>query len=251
MIRLVKATLVVLLGLVLAAGMVVAGVWQFSVYQRQGAEVAAARAAEAPVPLSSVARAGARVGDGYGRTVTTRGTYESEHEVRIPVAEGADTVRVVTLLRLENGDALAVVRGVVSGSAAPPPPVGPLDQAGVLVPSEDAVAPAEGADLASVRIAQLAQLWPGPLVDGFVVLTPADAQAQGLTPADARLPEARGRLRNAAYALQWWLFAAFTVVMSIRIARDVGRRPDDAVVAAEDDEVATDTPGPRLPTSDG
>lgn len=249
--RLVKATLVVLLGLVLAAGMVVAGIWQFSVYQRQGAEVAAARAAEAPVPLSSVARAGARVGDGYGRTVTTRGTYESEHEVRIPVDEGADTFRVVTLLRLDNGDALAVVRGLVSGSAAPPPPVGPLDQAGVLVPSEDAVAPTDGAELGSVRIAQLAQIWPGPLVDGFVVLTPANAQAQGLTPAEARLPEARGRLRNAAYALQWWLFAAFTVVMSVRIARDVGRRPDDDAVAADDDAVAADGSDSRLSSPDG
>jgi cytochrome oxidase assembly protein ShyY1 len=242
--RLVKAILVVLLGLVLAAGMVIAGIWQFSVYQRQGAEVAAARAAEAPVPLSSVARGGARVGDGYGRTVTTRGTYEGEHEVLVPVAERADTFRVVTLLRLDNGDAVAVVRGVVNGSAAPPPPAGPLDQAGVLVPSEDAVAPVDGAELSSVRIAQLAQLWPGPLVDGFVVLTPGNAQAQGLTPADARLPEARGRLRNAAYALQWWLFAGFTVVMSGRIARDVGRRPVD-------DAVAADGPDSRLSSQDG
>ena len=242
--HLVKATLVVLVGLVLAAGMVVAGIWQFSVYQRQGAEVAAARAAETPVPLASVARAGARVGDGYGRTVTARGTYEGENEVRVPVAERADTFRVVTLLRLDNGDAVAVVRGVVSGPAAPPAPVGPLDQAGVLVPSEDAVAPAGAGQLGSVRIAQLAQLWPGPLVDGFVVLTAADARAQGLTPAEARLPEARGRLRNAAYALQWWLFAAFTVVMSGRIAHDVGRRPDD-------DAVAADGPGPRLPSPDG
>ena len=160
------------------------------------------------MPLASVARAGARVGDGYGRTVTTRGTYESEHEVRIPVAEGADTVRVVTLLRQDDGDALAVVRGVVSGSDR----AAPAGRAAGPGGSPAAVGgggrlPAEGADLASVRVAQLAQLWPGPLVDGFVVLTPADAQAQGLTPADARLPEARGRLRNGAYALQWWLFA--------------------------------------------
>jgi surfeit locus 1 family protein len=243
--HLVKATLVVLLGLVLAAGMVVAGIWQYSVYQRQGAEVAAARAAEAPVPLTSVARAGARVGDGYGRTVTARGTYEGENEVLVPVAERADTFRVVTLLRLDNGDAVAVVRGVVSGSAAPPqPPVGSLDQAGVLVPSEDAVAPAGDGQLSSVRIPQLAQLWPGPLVDGFVVLTPADAQAQGLTAAEARLPEARGRLRNAAYALQWWLFAAFTVVMSGRIAHDVGRRPTADAVAGDGSE-------PRLSSPDG
>ena len=80
-----------------------------------------------------------------------------------------------------------------------------------------------GAEVGSVRIAQLAQLWPGPLIDGFVVLSPADARAQGMIPAEVTLPESRGRLRNAAYALQWWLFAAFAVVMAGRIARDVGR----------------------------
>ena len=42
----------------LAAGMVLMGLWQLRVYQHQGAEVAARRAAEPPVPLSAVAPAG-------------------------------------------------------------------------------------------------------------------------------------------------------------------------------------------------
>jgi cytochrome oxidase assembly protein ShyY1 len=237
----VKAALVVLLGLVLAAGMVLAGIWQFQVYQRQGAEAAAARAAEPPVSLPSVARAGTPVGDGYGRTVTLRGTYEGEHEVLVPVAERPDTFQVVTLFRLENGDAVAVVRGLVVGgsAAAPRAPSGPLDQAGILLPSEKAVAPAGPAGIGSVRVAQLAQLWPGPLVDAFVMLAPENAASQSLTPAEVALPDVRGRLRNAAYALQWWLFAAFSVVMAIRIARDVGR----PTVAADLD--------PRLPSPDG
>ena len=220
----VKAALVVLLGLVLAAGMVTAGVWQFRVYQRQGAEAAAARAAEAPVPLSSVARAGAPVGDGYGRTVTFRGSYERQHQVLVPVAEQPDTFRVVTLFRLENGDAVAVVRGLAGQEPdAPPEPAGPVTQSGILLPSEEAVVPTAGAEIGSVRIAQLAQLWPGPLVDGFVVLNAESARTQSSTPAEVALPDARGRLRNAAYALQWWCFAAFTVVMAVRIARDIGR----------------------------
>ena len=177
--RRVKAALVVLLGLVLAAGMVTAGVWQFRVYQRQGAEAAAARAAEPPVPLSSVARAGAPVSDGYGRTVTFRGSYERQHQVLVPVAERPDTFRVVTLFRLENGDALAVVRGLAGQEPAPPPePAGPVNQSGILLPSEEAAVPAAGAEIGSVRIAQLAQRWPGPLVDGFVVLSAESARAQ-------------------------------------------------------------------------
>ena len=72
-----------------------------------------------------------------------------------------------------------------------------------------------------VRVAELAQTWPGPLVDGFVTLSPGDAERQGLEPATVRLPEGRGRLRNGAYAMQWWLFAGFAVVMAVRIARDM------------------------------
>jgi hypothetical protein len=33
-------------------------------------------------------------------------------------------------------------------------------------------------------------------------------------------------LRNGAYAAQWWIFGLFAVVMSARIARDLGRRSE-------------------------
>ena len=36
------------------------------------------------------------------------------------------------------------------------------------------------------------------------------------------LPEGQGRLRNGAYAVQWWIFAAFAVLMAAKIARDLG-----------------------------
>jgi len=65
-------------------------------------------------------------------------------------------------------------------------------------------------------------------------LSAPDAQAQGMTPARLNLPEAQGRLRNAAYAYQWWLFAAFSIAMALRIARDL-RRQDDLVADALDD----------------
>jgi surfeit locus 1 family protein len=224
--RQVKAALVVLLGLVVAAGMGLAGVWQLQVYQRQGAEAAAARAAEPPVALAAVAPANDRVGDGYGRTVTVTGSYEPAYSIRVPSPDGTEGLRVVGLLRTADGRALAVVRGLLRGGETEvPPPSGPQQVRGVFLPSEQAT-PAAGPDgLGSIRIPQLAQRWPGPLVDGFVTLDATDARAQGLEPAPVALPEGRGRLRNGAYALQWWLFAAFTVVMAGRIARDVGRAP--------------------------
>ena len=220
-----RALLVVLLGIGLAAGMVTAGVWQLRVYQRQGADAAARRAAEPPVPLTEAAPVGAPVRDGYGRTVTFRGSYEAAHQVLLPVADRTDAYRVVILLRQGDGSGVAVVRGIVTESAAAPPaPEGPQTQIGILLPSEVAVAsPGAPEDLGSVRVPQLAQRWPGPLVEGFVTLSPAEESAQGLEPAVVALPEGRGRLRNGAYALQWWLFAGFTLVMAVRIARDVGR----------------------------
>jgi surfeit locus 1 family protein len=215
-----RAVLVVLLGLVLAAGMVIAGVWQLRVYQHQGAEAAARRAAAPPVPLTKVAPVGAPVRDGYGRTVTFRGSYEAAHQVLVPVADRTDAYRVVTLLRQDDGSAVAVVRGVITESRAAPPPEVPQASSGILLPSEES-APDGPEELGSVRVPQLAQQWPGPLVDGFVTLTAAEASGQGLEPAVVALPGGRGRLRNGAYAMQWWLFAGFTLVMSVRMARDV------------------------------
>jgi cytochrome oxidase assembly protein ShyY1 len=222
-----RALLVVVLGIGLAAGMVVAGVWQLRVYQHQGAEASARRAAEPPVPLTAVAPAGTPVRDGYGRTVTFSGSYEAAHQVLVPAAGRADTYRVVTLLRQDDGSGVAVVRGLVTESSAPPqPPEGPQTHTGILLPSEEpADSPVGPEQLASVRVPQLAQSWPGPLVDGFITLSSGEATAQDLEPAVATLPEGRGRLRNGAYALQWWMFAGFTVVMSVRMARDVARAP--------------------------
>jgi surfeit locus 1 family protein len=167
------------------------------------------------VPLTKVAPAGAPVRDGYGRTVTFRGSYEAAHQVLVPVADRTDAYRVVTLLRQDDGSAVAVVRGVTAESQSAPPPAGPQASSGILLPSEESAADGPE-ELGSVRVPQLAQQWPGPLVDGFVTLTAAEASGQGLEPAVGR-----GRLRNGAYAMQWWLFAGFTLVMSVRMARDV------------------------------
>ena len=215
-----KPVLVLALGAGLATLMVLMGLWQLRVYERQGANVAARRAAEPPVALGAVAPPGTKVGDGYGRSVSFAGRYEPEHQILVADPDVTDRYRVVTLLRQDDGSAVAVVRGIVTETSVAPP-TGRQEQVGVLLPSEPAPDQDSGGTTTSVRVTQLAQQWPGPLIDGFVTLSAADATAQGLEPAQARLPEARGRLRNAAYAGQWWLFAAFTLVMAVRMARDL------------------------------
>ena len=116
---------------------------------------------------------------------------------------------------------------ILSRPQPPAPPTESLDQTGVLLPSEEAAPglPPPG-QLNSVRIPALAQQWSQPLVDGYLVLSSSDAAAQGLEPVPLVLPEGAGRLRNGAYAVQWWIFAAFAVLMAGKIARDLGV-PDD------------------------
>lgn len=222
-----KQTGVVALGVVLAAAMVVLGIWQLDVYQRQGTEASVRKAASAPVPLTALAPAGETVGDGYGRRVTFSGTYDPGLQLLVPTDGG---YRILAGLKQADGSVVAVVRGVETTPASPVPPTGTVQRTGVLLPSEEAPAPTSNTpttlpagQVSTVRLPTLAQTWPGPLVGGFVTLDDASATSEGLTPATVDLPEAQGRLRNGAYALQWWVFAAFALGMSIRVARDVGR----------------------------
>ena len=237
MIRLQQGLLIAL-GIVLAAVMVALGFWQLEVYHRQG-EAAAVRRAEAPpIPLSSVARPGTAATEGFGRSVSFEGTYDPALQLLVPAEDGTGEFRVLTGLRLADGSVLAVVRGVGSGPTAPPPPIGEVQQVGVLLPTEEYLASADppSGQIASVRLPALAQQWPGPLIDGFVTLSRADSASQGLAPAELQLPESGGRIRNGAYVGQWWLFAAFTLFMAFRMARDIGVR--EAEVA----EITADRP---------
>jgi surfeit locus 1 family protein len=234
---LVKQIGIIALGCLLAAVMAVLGVWQLNVYQHQGAEASAARAARPPVALASVAPAATRVTDGYGLSVQFTGTYDPKLQVLVPLDGSTTALRVVSGLRQADGSTVTVVRGLVptTAAAAPPPPAGEVTQTGVLLPSEEAgdslastssSPSSEPVTIPSVRVPLLAQTWPGPMVDGYVVLSAADATADALTPAPLVLPEGQGRLRNGAYAAQWWLFGAFAILMSARIARDLGDKSD-------------------------
>jgi surfeit locus 1 family protein len=213
-------------GSVLAGIMVLLGFWQLDVYHHQGAAAAARRAAEPAVELRSVTTAGSAVRDGYGRTVRFEGTYLPEVQRLLPVPGRPGVSRVLGAVRQADGSIVPVVRGLGADPAAPP--LGSVTQTGVLLPSEARASRTADGQLTAVELPVLAQEWPGPLIDGFVTLSNADASAQGLEPATLALPEGSGRLRNGAYALQWWVFAAFTLVMAVKMARDsrVGLGPE-------------------------
>ena len=80
--------------------------------------------------------------------------------------------------------------------------------------------------LPSLRLEVLTQTWPQPLVPATLTLIEQDARAQGLSPAQPVLPKGDGGERNRGYALQWWVFAIFTIAMSIAFTRAAGKHKD-------------------------
>lgn len=230
---------IVAIGLVVGAAMVVLGLWQGQVYARQGEEANATRATQPSLRLTDIAPPSAEVLDGFGRSVTFSGTYDVTQQVFVPIA-GTSTYRVLTPLLQADGSAVPVVRGVVDHPTAPPPPTGTVDQVGVLAPSEASSLPgALPADqIPAVELAAVAQRWSWPLIGGYVTLDPASATAQGLAPATPTLPRSDGRIRNGAYAVQWWIFAAFAMLWAVKMARDVGRPRLDRV--ADDTDLPLD-----------
>jgi surfeit locus 1 family protein len=240
----VRQALVVLGALVLVAAMVLLGVWQLDVYHQQGRAASERRATAAAVALTVVAPAGGTIRDGFGRQVSFSGNYDPTLQLLVPVIGSPSQLRVLTALRQDDGSLVPVVRGLASGTTVPPPPAGLVNQTGVLLPSEDngGDPSATPGQLTAISLPILAQQWPGPLVGGIVTLSATDAAAQGLGPAPVQLPDAGGGLRNGAYALQWWLFAAFVGVMAFRIARDLERSADGAALADLDQASTTDDP---------
>ncbi len=212
--------LIVAVGVVAALVMGWLGLWQAQVFTSQGKSAAAA-ITDGPVRPLDASVTGDNVGGLWGHTVSVSGHYLATQQVL--VVDRTGTGRVVTAFQLGDGRVVAIARGV--GTGAETPPSGSLTQTGVFLPTEAAadwtVAPG---DYGSVRLQALAQVWPQPVVSGYVTLDPAEAQTQGLRPAAVVLPTLDGQFRNAGYALQWWVFAAFALVMSVLVARNYRRR---------------------------
>jgi len=229
----VRQALVIAAGGAVAAVMIWLGLWQLQVFTDQGNASAQARAGQPAVPLLDHIGADGTVGDIYGKPATIQGRYLPDQQELVLGPDGV--VRVLTALQLADGRVLPVVRGTVSpGAEAPTVPSGEQQQQGIFLPSEAAAdhALTSGYSFGSVRLAQLAQVWPQPLLPGFITLTAVEAQAQGMQPAPVALPAGDGSWRNSGYALQWWVFALFGFGMTLKIAQTMGRRERREAAAA-------------------
>ncbi len=215
-----RRTLTILIGVVVALVMVVLGIWQMSSFQRSVVDIAEERAAQAPVALANNIRADGTVEDIYGRRVELTGEIVPDRQVlvgtnwplRVAVPLEMDDGRVVPLvlgrtdapIDIEGGDVLDVEGVLTAGDVdedLTPPPDAPSDS------------------MPTLRLQELVQEWPQPMVAGYVTLDANGAARFGLEPAEAALPEAQGTSMHQGYALQWWVFAAAAIAFSIVVAR--------------------------------
>lgn len=251
------AWLVVVVGL--GAGFVWLGLWQLNVAREDSAQEVLREAAARPVlelvdeltPHSAFPR------DGSNQRVRAVGQFQPARQVLIVDRRlaGADGFWVVQPFVVEaTGARIPVVRGFVRSAAAGQAvaAAGALRAAtdqitlvGSLAPTES---PAVGrrqfppGQMGSVDVGALLNVWGGEVYNAFLfaisetpdpgLVGPTGASATGgmerVPPPD--LPSGL-TLRNAAYALQWWVFAAFALWMWVKMVRDDYRRHQP--VAAE------------------
>jgi cytochrome oxidase assembly protein ShyY1 len=244
--------------LVAASAMALLGQWQLDrarEHRRQPAEQAErARERAVPKPIRQViAPQQVFPKDGVNTRVTATGDWDSAHRLLVRgrdegSANGQAGYWVLVPLRLADGSAVPVVRGWVatpSDPAAAAPEGTGVQVIGLLQPSEPPSqrAPGQVSELPAdqvdrVSVPELINLWPYPLITGFVVQqsqTPATGPAPAVVPppvSDAGLD-----LQNLSYAIQWWLFAGLGLFFWWRLVRDDhrGQLPGHLDAAVPDD----------------
>jgi len=218
----------------------VLGLWQLNV-ARDTARADQIRAAPARpvVDVTSVLTPhGSFPSDGTGRRITATGRYDGSGQVLVTPRRlhGKPGSWVVTPLVVQSSGArIAVVRGFVTdpGQAVAPKAGTQVTVVGTLAPGESALSdsassgtPPPRGQIAALDLSLLVNRWPGNLYNAFIF---AGAEQPDVTAAASSAvervpppPLVSGGLswRNAAYALQWWLFALFAGYMWWRMVRD-------------------------------
>ncbi|MFN2319845.1 MAG: SURF1 family protein [Dermatophilaceae bacterium] len=249
-----------LLAVVFAAICGYLGVWQLEEARAEARAEAIERAAALPVsPITEVVDPQSSFPpDGSTRRVTATGTYVPEQQFLVTDRrlDGEPGFWVVApLVVTETGASLPVLRGFVAdAAAAPEPPTGEVAIAGGLAPSESPRSEAglpEGIYRA-IDLSMLVNAWDTEVYNAFVFATAEQVAGQpaaldGLT----RVPPPTGdsselNLRNAMYAVQWWVFAAFGFFLWWRAVRQAHTDELEAATI----QPTTDQPTTDEPTTD-
>jgi surfeit locus 1 family protein len=219
-----------LLAVAALAACILLGRWQLHVWQDHRADTAASVTRLAPVPLDSVLGPDAAYPDvGLGRPVVVEGTWVPGESVLVSgrVQGGTTGFWVVTPVVTSSGSEIPVVRGWLAvAHDLPAAPHGRALLVGLLQPPDESAPPDENVHdrvIPALSITTLLQRTHRDLYGGYVVATGrpvpqghALTGTTGLTQAAAPdLPgaDASTALRNLLYAIQWWFFGGFVLLM--------------------------------------
>lgn len=214
------------------------GWWQLGAWQSHREDRVAALAGARPVPLDSVLGAD----DPFpppdaGRPVTIAGEWLTDETVVVTgrIQHGDVGRWVVTPLAVceappcsEDASVVPVVLGWTGDPDAgrPSPPSGPADIVARVQPAEQDDAVDEDvtdAVLPSLRIVDFVQRLDQDLYSGFAILD-GPARLRGdlerVSPEALPSPPTSTGLRNLLYAVQWWIFGLFAILVWWRWVRD-------------------------------
>jgi len=224
-----------LIAVLAIAAMVAAGIWQLDAYSAQLEDEAAERATAPATPLAEVMGPDdAFPPDAAGTPVVVRGRYaEADQQFLVAGRQeaGRDGYWVLSPLLVEGvtaaggqPSALLVVRGWQPDPVLPSVLGGPVTVTGLLQPG-DLEGTGVGADrvVTSVRLPSLVAEVPYDLYSGYALRTGQDPPPKdGLVTVTPPTPDTSWTtgLRSLAYALQWWVFAAFAGFMWWHICRE-------------------------------
>lgn len=225
-----------LLAIVFAVICGLLGNWQLDEARSEGRAQEIERAAALPVaPLTEVVEPQSGFPrDGSTRRITADGSYAGEHQVLIADRrlDGVSGYWVVTPLVVDpTGAWLPVLRGFVTDIAdAPTAPDGAVAIAGALAPGESPTSEAGLPDgvYRSIDMGLLVNAWDTEVYNAFVFLTDESVDGAALSGAALgdlqRVPPPTGaaselNLKNAMYAVQWWVFALFGFFLWWRAVR--------------------------------
>lgn len=195
------------------------GLWQ---WDRTSNILNAERAANAqPAPVNEVV-SGIELDDAsIGRPVTATGTYRNEATISGRLLGDETGVWVVSEFVMSSGDAIAVVRGWSPNAQEITTVTEPVQIEGIVHPDEYFYADAaiDEASLVTISSTSLEQVWGVDLLPGFLVLTEQVPEPIGYpepVPPTVQTGDVPFPLQNFFYAIQWWLFAIFAVVVYLR-----------------------------------
>jgi len=242
--------------LVMAAGCVRAGFWQWSRYELRTAINARIEAniGAPPVAVDRLTAVGAHLPQALEwRPVTVTGRYDEAHQmlVRNRPLDGANGFHVLVPLVSPSGSAFLVDRGWVASAASataspdvPPPPTGQVTVVARLRPAEPGPAGTPDLPAGQVRriaVGELAAGLPYPVYGAYGELVTERPPA---TRQPAALPEqTENAALNLGYTVQWFMFALIALVGWVVLVRR--EAADNAAAAARSTPESAPRPPPE------